>query len=177
MNYMINNMFSIPLVHIKVDEWERKKNDITKIFSKSDLTIDPLEKVRSDFSTKGKSYNGKVQKIFSNEIQTLEQFGDMKNLRVSNSWIESADRNMYHQIHNHGALGYSAVCFVDYDETHHSPTQFVSPFNNFLNGSILSYSPEQISEGSLLFFPSMIHHYTIPNESDIERTILSFNIT
>ena len=176
MNYMIN-MFSIPLIHVQIDEWEFKKKEIIKLFSSSNLKIDKLEKVKSDFSTKGKSYNGKVQKIFSNEIQTLAQFTEMKNLRVSNSWIESADRNMYHQIHNHGALGYSAVCFVDYDETHHFPTQFVSPFNNFLNGSILSYSPEQISEGSLLFFPSMIHHYTTPNESDIERTILSFNLS
>jgi len=176
MNYMIN-IFSIPLIHLQLDEWEFKKKEIIKLFSSSNLKIDKLEKVKSDFFTKKKNYNNKIQKIFSNEIKSLEEVVNSENFIVSNSWIESAEKNMYHQIHNHGALGYSAVCFVDYDETHHSPTQFVSPFNNFFNGSILSYSPEQISEGSLLFFPSMIHHYTTPNESDIERTILSFNLS
>jgi len=176
MNYMVKK-FSIPLIHIKIDEWEFKKKEIIKLFSSSNLKIDKLEKVKSDFFNKKKNYNNKIQKIFSNEIKSLEEVVNIKNFIVSNSWIESADRSMFHQIHNHGALGYSAVCFINYDETQHTPTQFISPFNDFINGSILSYSPEQISEGSILFFPSIIHHYTIPNESDIERIILSFNLS
>ena len=175
MNYTVN-MFSIPLIHIQINEWEFIKKEIKKLYSKSDLTIDYFEKVRSDFYSK-KKYNKKIQSIFYKEIEALEEMIGEKKFSVSNSWIETSEKNMFHQVHNHGPVGFSAVCFVDYDENIHSPTQFVSPFNNYLNGSIVSHSPDHVSEGSILFFPSMIHHYTIPNDSDVERTILSFNLS
>ena len=175
MNYAVD-MFSIPLIHISISDWKSTKKEIKKLYSQSDLTIDSLEKVKSDFYSE-KKYNKKIQNIFYKEIKALEQMIGEKKFFVSNAWIETSEKNMFHQVHNHGPIGFSAVCFVDYDENLHSPTQFVSPFNNYLNGSIVSHSPDHISEGSILFFPSMIHHYTIPNDSDTDRTILSFNLS
>ena len=177
-NTYLMSMFYVPLLHIVIDGWKKKKSNLLKIIEKRKFSYGYMEIIKSDFYKENQqSYAKKIQDILSYEIKNAGTHFGFENLNVINAWFEKAERNMYHQIHNHGALGYSAVCFVDYDETHHSPTQFISPFNNFFNGSILSYSPEQISEGSLLFFPSMIHHYTIPNESDIERTILSFNLS
>ena len=36
--------------------------------------------------------------------------------------------------------------------------------------------PPGIREGSLIFFPSYVLHYTAPNQSDVDRIILSFNV-
>ena len=83
---------------------------------------------------------------------------------------------MYHELHNHGQLGYSATCFLSFDPKVHTPTQFIAPFNNPLNGLIVKHIPENITEGTLLFFPSMLLHYTQPNLSTKERIVLSFNL-
>ena len=91
------------------------------------------------------------------------------------SWFETSSQGDYHGIHTHGLVGYSAVCFIDYDSDEHTATQFVSSFNNLLTGEALQHSPE-VNEGSLIFFPACILHYTEPNKSVKERKILSFNI-
>ena len=72
--------------------------------------------------------------------------------------------------------GFSSVCFVEYDENVHTPTKFISPYSNFVNGSCLDHSPKNVIEGSLIFFPSAILHYTHPNNNNNTRTILSFNL-
>ena len=40
----------------------------------------------------------------------------------------------------------------------------------------LNYMPE-VEEGDLVLFPSFILHYTQLNESDVQRTVASFNMT
>ena len=74
-------------------------------------------------------------------------------------------------------MGFSAVCFVEYDQEVHTPTQFIAPFNDFMQGNTLQYSPSCVMEGTLLIFPSVIHHFTLPNTSDKRRIALSFNLT
>lgn len=177
MDYAID-IFRVPLIHLDVDNWKIKKKEIFKILKNKNLETSDFELVKSDFNKKRKEdfYNEKIQEIFLQEIKKLEIALGISNFKVTNSWFEKSEQNMYHQIHNHGALGFSSVCFIEYDQEEHLPTQFVSPFNNFLNGSLLSYSPENVKEGSILFFPSLIHHYTIPNNSLKERITLSFNL-
>ena len=51
----------------------------------------------------------------------------------------------------------------------------MSPFPNFLTGLQLTYTPE-VDEGSIIFFPSYISHFTEPNLSDENRLIVSFNL-
>ena len=94
---------------------------------------------------------------------------------VNGSWIERSTKGMHHNIHNHGATGYSAACYVCYNSNIHSPTQFVSPFNNPITGEVIHYEPD-VEEGHLILFPSFIHHYTTPNQTDVERIVLSFNL-
>jgi hypothetical protein len=142
------------------------------------LKQDSSERVKSDFfKSNTDNYSKKIQTILTRELQIAKTNLGIETFLVSNSWFEKAEKNMYHQTHNHGPLGFSAVCFIQYDDSIHTPTQFVSPFNNFVSGSVLSHSPEHIKEGSLIFFPSIIHHYTIPNDSEKERIILSFNLS
>ena len=57
---------------------------------------------------------------------------------------------MSHSIHNHGQLGYSAACYVTYNPNEHTPTQFVSPFNNPITGDIIQYQPMNVEEGDLI---------------------------
>tara|TARA_B100000287_G_scaffold114338_1_gene106507 strand:- start:1110 stop:1652 length:543 start_codon:yes stop_codon:yes gene_type:complete len=176
-NTYLMSMFYVPLLHIVIDGWKKKKSNLLKIIEKRKFSYGYRERIKSDFYKENQqSYAKKIQDILSYEIKNAGTHFGFENLNVINAWFEKAERNMYHQIHNHGAYGVSAVCFIEYDSQIHTPTQFVAPFNNYINGQSLQYSPNDVKEGSILFFPSLIHHYTIPNDSDKERVTLSFNL-
>ena len=46
---------------------------------------------------------------------------------------------------------------------------------NPITGEVIHYEPD-VEEGDLILFPSFIHHYTTPNQTDTERIVLSFNL-
>lgn len=175
MNDYIHTMFSVPLIHIQVREWKEKKNEIKRLYETQKINFDGA--VKTDYHSQinsNFSYNKILEKLFKEELDELYKFINIRG-KIISSWFETATKSNSHPTHHHGAIGYSAVCFVDYNQEEHTPTQFISPFNNFINGYMLHHSPD-VSEGSLIFFPSTILHFTEPNKSNIDRTILSFNI-
>ena len=84
---------------------------------------------------------------------------------------------MSHAPHSHGCHGLSAVCFVQYDKNEHTPTRLLSPHYDPIEGYNMEYIENDITEGSLIVFPSNIIHDTIPSQSEHSRIILSMNIT
>ena len=170
---MIETMFSIPLIRIKCDRWLYKKNKLLDLIPHQDMDIGD-ETVISNYQG-ANNLTGSITDILSSELdQVRHQLGS--DAQIVRSWFESADNNMFHPPHTHGHGGWSAVLFVDYDPSVHTSTIFVSPFNHFINGLQLQYRPE-CTEGDLILFPSMLLHYTLPNTSNVRRTVCSFNLT
>ena len=178
---MIVNMFYVPLILIQCEEWHKKKKKIEEIYKKQKKYIDHFgnDDCKTDyFDVKENSklaWNDQIDDIFFEELSIVKKQLDL-DLHVTLSWFEVSDYGDCHNAHTHGNSGYSAVCYVDYNSEFHKPTIFLSPFKNFIDGSDLEYAPSNIEEGSLLFFPSSILHYTRPNRSKIPRKILSFNL-
>lgn len=170
-------MFSVPIFNIVVEGWEEKKEALMNIFerNKNYLKLSDNNTVVTDYYSRN-NYTDEVSEILKNEIsEFLMMTGH--HLKLMNCWFEESTKNMYHVIHNHGPVGFSAVCFVEYDQEVHTPTQFIAPFNDFMKGNTLQYSPSCVMEGNLLIFPSVIHHFTLPNTSDKRRIALSFNLS
>jgi len=117
-----------------------------------------------------------VEKIFYEELQLFNKKFSLKASKILSAWLEIAMTKMYHGLHNHGTCGFSAVYYYSYNNLQHTPTIFKSPFLNFVDSKYMEYIPRGVKEGTLLFFPSSIVHYTLPNESEEERKILSFNL-
>ena len=67
--------------------------------------------------------------------------------------------------------------YVDYDPSVHKSTKFYNPFPNAILGGYLEDSHIDVKEGDLLVFPSNVLHESVSNDSDIPRTIISFNFT
>jgi hypothetical protein len=176
MSEYIENMFAIPIFHLYVDDWENKKQKLIEIANRQEYERKEGEYVDNDYYNPTKSYWEEIQPLLAIEIQRFVDQMD-KNFTINRYWFERASRGQQHLPHNHGATGFSAVCYVDYDETEHTPTRFLSPFNEFDRGLQITYEPHDIKSGSMIFFPSSIHHFTTPCESDKERLILSFNLT
>lgn len=170
------NLFPLPLFHVRISDWVNVKPKIEKLISDNTFSKNGPENILTDFYSNKNIYNNSVEEIFKKELNQLYKRIGALNYKVKSSWIEVSKNGMHHDIHNHGMLGISSVCYVKYNHRVHTPTQFICPFNNFRNGLIIREEFKNIREGSLIFFPSFINHFTNPNTSDEERIILSFNV-
>jgi hypothetical protein len=163
------SMFDIPLTHYVVRDWEMKKEQLLSLLKNS--IIDSYDNFKTSFNSQEKDslykFNESFNNIFNEEIELfLDQFG-FNDYQITKSWFEVEEQNMYRGINNHG-YGVSAMCYIQFDDTEHNTIEFLSPFNNFLNGTTQIYTPE-LNEGSLIFFPSSINYYTSPNKSKKEK--------
>jgi hypothetical protein len=176
---MINHMFYVPMMHFK-SSWNKEiKDEVLSRLSKSRLFRE--ENTNTNYSPL--FYNNPEYKEFvvtclredlNNFAKDIEVPRD--SLVVKDMWHETSEKNDCHIIHNHGAIGYSACWYVDFDFDEHLGTTFYSPFNNFLSGSVIPYRP-LVAEGDVVFFPSSIMHEAQPNKSNKPRTVVSFNIS
>jgi hypothetical protein len=173
-------MFSVPLFQYEIDQWETKKEQLKKIYEEYSTTLQRQGyfEANTDYHDQMKNgfkYKEQIEEILSDEINLFKNESELNHYKIYDSWFELASENQFHAVHAHGPIGYSSVCFIDFDSSVHQGTIFVSPFNNFITGSGLRYI-SNVSEGTIIFFPSIINHYTMPHSSSKERLILSFNM-
>jgi len=172
-------IFAIPFLHIKVGNWEEKKQLLIDLCSKEELNFEKVETVKNSFNmdeTASSELSAEIEKIFEEEIIQFKNNFGIKEIEIIQSWFQVEERGMHHPIHNHGYGLFSSVCYIDFNPQHHSPTHFVSPAPDVVSGDIMKFIPDDINEGSLVFFPSGLPHYSPGNLSDVHRKILSFNI-
>jgi hypothetical protein len=183
MNDFRDNMFVVPFLHIEVRNWNLKKKQLKDLYYSSQIihSADKNEHVKTNYHTLDletssfKTYLNNIFNILSEEIGYFKSYFEFDNCYMKSAWFEQALQYDFHEVHNHGTFGYSSVCFIDYNSEIHTPTKFLSPFDHFITGEHMLYTPS-VNEGSLIFFPSAIKHFTNPNVSEQERIILSFNL-
>lgn len=183
MNDFRNNIFYIPFLHVEVRNWKIKKKELKDLYEFSKVTIpsNKDEYVHTNYhdldleSQNFKSYLNCIQNILNDEIEYFKEHFNISKHSIKSAWFEQALQYNFHEVHNHGTTGYSSVCFIEYNSSVHTPTKFISPFDHFITGEHMIYTPE-VNEGSLIFFPSALKHFTNPNMSEQERIILSFNL-
>jgi hypothetical protein len=172
----VDHMFYIPIFHFKVERWEDKKKKLLELWNSVASSCREEDNLFFNYESNSSIVDNYIHEIFYEEIKSFVISIGYDHYQFLNAWFENAKRGGNHEIHNHGPIGYSSVCFINYNKDVHTPTQFISPFNDFINGRVITYSPENISEGSILFFPSNTSHYTNPNLSNFERLVVSFNL-
>ena len=173
---MIESMFFIPLVHLKVNNWNQKKNNLIHLYESELNNVNLSDNIYTNFHQNQLKIISNIESIFQEELEKFCTEISFSECSILNAWFELASKNCLHAIHNHGGTGYSSVCFINYNKEFHTPTKFISPFLNFLTGDTLYYCPKDVDEGSIIFFPSAINHYTELNTSNYERLIVSFNL-
>lgn len=196
---IITPMFTVPLLHIKMSNWEVKKQKLLELFETSKKWLVNRDTVfttyDSEYKFEGenlkkieweKQFQQTIDKIFYEERKIIyETFGDPenfpdKNAEISYAWFQEQTKGMFHKPHTHGyvpgTLG--SVCFIEFDENIHTPTEFVSPVISTVNSKSNNIFVEKnISSGSLIVFPANIFHYTSPSQHEKSRIILSLNMS
>jgi hypothetical protein len=171
----LNHMFYIPIITLKVINWEEKKKKLVDKYKTLQLKYHEKDHVKTNYHEDYLSLVPHVVDVLGQELQEFIDVVKLPSCEVVSAWFELSRKGDYHQVHHHGPTGFSSVCFIEFCNNVHEPTLFLSPFNNFLTGEELRYTPD-VCEGTIIFFPSSILHYTEPNLSDKERLILSFNL-
>ena len=178
-------MFNIPLYKYKIDNWQEKKQKLLEICSTIDfknqdignrkITSINSDNVYTDYrSGNDNIYREDVKKILENELHNFKKDAKLDIMNVGEVWFQQYYKSQFHSPHNHGACGYSSVTYIKFNKDKHIPTIFIAPFTD-PKGDIIEFVPE-IDEGNIIFFPSMINHYVVPNKSSDIRIILSFNV-
>ena len=172
-----DHMFYVPILHLKCKDWDMKQKKLLEHIETNSEKIKYYENdnIFTDYFHNPKESNKFFEELFDDELIYFIEKINYSTKEIHSSWIEISELTNYHRVHNHGAYGYSAVCFIKFDRNEHESTSFISPFLSFTDGNPLIYNPE-VEEGSIIFFPSSINHYTNPNTSEKKRMILSFNI-
>jgi hypothetical protein len=165
------NQIVYPFFHFSLSDWTGKKQLILRNLPESGFTdYHALE--RSDNSIP--AYAQVIQDCTVEEMNKVSSIIGYPAVLLG-MWFERSAKNQRHPVHNHGACGYSAVLYVDFDPEVHDATKFYMPFPEPMSGSITNFSP-RVKEGDLVVFPSYMLHEASPNQSDKDRLIVSFNI-
>lgn len=164
-------IFQVSLNHYSIRDWETKKKPLMDKIPKQEDYTDFMS-YRKDIEVP--PYLNELSECVAEEIADFGQSYPCP-VVITNAWVENAKQYDYHNVHQHGPTGYSAVLYVKFDPSCHEATKFYSPFNDPATGDLLEYQPF-VKEGDLVVFPSFLLHEGPMNKSTKERMIVSFNI-
>jgi len=168
-------MFNVPLFHFSLD-WNKEIKE--KIIKKAILDRPDYQwkdgGVYTDYSNTLPTYYEYVLSVIEDALDKFYKEINMR-LKVKDMFYQLYKKGSYHLVHNHGSIGFSGILFVSFNENLHTATRFYSPFNNFIDGSVIGYRPV-VKEGDLLIWPSSILHEAESNHSEEDRIIISFNL-
>lgn len=181
-------LYSVPLIHLKLNDWENKKSILMETYEKvssnpksfreeGNTKYSVITDFHQTFEDEDFSTTEVIVKHFEEELQFISEVFNCY-VDVNNSWFEKSSRNRQHPPHTHGNCGLSCVVFIKFDPKYHGPTIFIDP--NLASDSPsapLNQMPPGVREGSMIVFPSYLAHYTLPNQTDVDRIILSFNMS
>lgn len=162
-------LFKVPFRQYSIPNWEVNKKKI--------LDTLPINSYTDFYENKKHGLPQYINVIGSVIDEAMLDFKDTypPGVMITSMWYERSKKGDYHGPHNHGATGFSAILYVEYSGSDHEPTKFHAPFLDAATGENMKYQPV-VREGDLLVFPSYILHEAPINNSDIDRTIVSFNI-
>ncbi len=173
----ILNKFSVPFILTELSK--DKQNKIYDLFLNQEKYLrddDPHSKVYTDFFIpKNKNYIEDIVSILREDLYKFYSQVGFRNPIISQAWMQQYTQGCFMTPHNHGTTGYSAIYYIRFNPKEHESTRFISPIHDFITGDNNEYKPV-VNQGTLLFFPSFLMHYAVPNSSTELRAILSFNI-
>lgn len=169
------NLFPISVLKISCTDWENKKEKLLSLVDWDKPEYKNSGQISDYFYNQrnGCSYVVDFCSVLTDELNQALSYMKSPSLDIGHLWGQRYNKSSYMPMHTHGAIGYSAVIYVEFNKKVHLATRFMSPIHNF-KGEIEYYEPE-INEGDLLIFPSFLFHDAKPNTSNENRTIFSFN--
>ena len=169
-------LFEYPSYQYQIDDWDFKKKGLLKrIKSQKFIRSGYCSNFETDRLTNNKTYLHYFEDLIRNELN--EFCSECKvSCTMTDCWTVIYKIGDYQNVHNHRSWGFSGVLYVEYDPKVHTPTCFVSPWQDPRTDTTILTYPQSVQEGTLLIVPSNCLHYVNPNKSKKIRTIVAFDL-
>ena len=170
-----HNLFATPVLRISCARWDEKKPTLLSLVDWDDPDYRNATHI-SDYHhnmQSGCSYTQSFCNLMYEELDAVLSHFHIEELQIGNLWGQRYFGADYMPAHTHGAVGLSAVLYVDFDKGSHAGTRFMSPIHNYMG--VMMYHEMSVQEGDLVVFPSYLMHDAPASGSDAPRTIFSFN--
>lgn len=171
--------FPLPFYLISIPDWPRKKVALENLVDWNDpkcMYNDHFSDYHKNLANEdpyGKpTYLADFIDIIKPELMELAKILRC-DITIKSLWAQRYWKHNHMRPHTHGITDFSAVLYHDFHKGHEA-TEFWAPYKNPLTGDDYTHIPI-VKEGDLIVFPSTLVHYAVPNESDYQRTIFSFN--
>ena len=179
-------LFGIGINKFKVTNWQDKKSKLLELIDFNNTKVQSCQSDYFKYQSRApylESFVTILAEDLDNLVNTFTEelqeryHGEcpVQNIETWELWAQRYTLGQYHGAHNHGNMKISCVLYVDFDVNEHRPTKFYAPFTNPYMGVIETVSPP-VEEGNIIAFPSTLLHECPPCDSDVPRTVFSFNI-
>ena len=168
-------LFQTDFYQYPIENWKSKKEKLLEYINFDDMVRNPNQMFESDKHTNNSGYLKLFGETFNQELNFFKAEANLPQFALTKVWTVNYKKGDMHGPHNHAGSGYSGILYFNYDEDEHTPTHFVYPLNDPIHDQTMISKPSAF-EGLMLIVPSNILHYTKPNYSDKNRTIIGFDI-
>jgi quercetin dioxygenase-like cupin family protein len=170
---MKNILFQIPVYQYSVLAWTEKKKRLLSLLDSEKFKY--CDTFLSDRSQNSNVYLKDFTDIIQSELENFRLDLGLGTIFVTDVWTVTYKTGDFHAPHTHSSSGYSGVLYLDYDQEEHTGTCFVNSITNPITDLTDGARP-QVQEGDIVLTPSNILHFTYPNKSTKDRTIMGFDI-
>ena len=181
----IENLFATPLYMNSLDRGItlKEKNLINSFKDKTVLNISNYHTQESYVLNKTgfKDLRKFIQECCDDYLEKVISPSDQFKLNITQSWLNYANKNEYHQEHCHSNSYVSGVLYLNAKEEHDA-IQFIDRSYKFLNPNIKHYNvwnsktrTLNVKTGMLVMFPSHLYHAVKINKNSYTRISLAFN--
>ena len=179
----LSNLFTIPLVQLKIEEDTDELKNCTDIIMSHDQNVEGSGnneyRVLENYP--------KIKKLF---LEIFEEYanvalGYQNRFEITTSWITKTTKDVSSAYHNHKNCAFSAVYYFDQYDDESAKIDFLNPLADLssymlnvkdLNPVTANYVSIEPSEKCLTIFPSYLKHRIGVHKSDKPRYSLAFNI-
>ena len=168
-------LFKFPSYQYEVDDWEFKKKAILNRINKQKFIRTELQTFETDRQTAGKTYVHYLQDFLKDILWEFCKEAEVT-CGMTDAWGVRYQKGDQQTIHNHRSWGFSGILYVEFDPQIHTPTCFMSPWNDPVSDTTSLAFPQNVKEGTVFIAPSFSHHFIHPNKSRKIRTVISFDL-
>jgi len=179
----LSNLFTIPLVQLKIEE------DTDELKNCTDIIMSHDQNAEGSGNNEYRILENypKIKKLF---LEIFEEYanvalGYQNRFEITTSWITKTTKDVSSAYHNHKNCAFSAVYYFDQYDDESAKIDFLNPLADLssymlnvkdLNPVTANYVSIEPSEKCLTIFPSYLKHRIGVHKSDKPRYSLAFNI-
>ena len=168
-------IFEYPSYQYQIKDWEFKKKGLLKRIKEEKFIRTDLQTFETDRQTSNKSYLYYLSNLIKPELSEFCKEAKVT-CSITDAWTVRYQKGDRQTIHNHRSWGFSGIIFLEFDPKIHTPTCFVSPYQDPRTDTTTIVKPADVEEGDMIIFPSYTLHYVEPNNYRKRRSVISFDL-